>query len=216
MAAQTPSPSGAKPDASAGAKPASAAASADSSSSIALQLASVRKQAGISLDSPGAIQDPFFTVPWPTPPPLPGMGSADCDPMPIKDLTQMVANEAQKQGVKAELIQAVIDQESGGKPCAVSDKGAMGLMQLMPDKAAELSVNDPYDPGQNVAGGVKFLKELLDKYHGDTSLALSAYNAGEQRVDQTGGVPQIPETKNYVDSIQNKLDKSTNADTKKP
>jgi hypothetical protein len=174
-------------------------------SAISEQIASVRQQAGIDMKSPGALEDPFFTVPWPTPPPLPSFASADCDPVPAKDLTTMINNEAQKQGVKADLIHAVIDQESGGKACAVSSKGALGLMQLMPDKAAELGVKDPFDPAQSLEGGVKYLRQLLNKYHGDTALALGAYNAGENRVDQTGAVPKNPETQNYVESIQNKL-----------
>lgn len=185
-------------------------------SAISEQIASVRQQAGIDMKSPGAIQDPFFTVPWPTPPPLPNLASADCDPVPAKELTAMVNNEAQKQGVKADLIHAVIDQESGGKACAVSAKGALGLMQLMPDKAAELGVKDPFDPAQSLEGGVKYLRQLLDKYHGDTSLALGAYNAGENRVDQTGSVPKNPETKNYVESIQNKLSQGVSSVPPKP
>ena len=133
------------------------------------------------------------------------MGSADCDPMPKKDLDPIVAEAAQKGGVKAELVQAVIQQESGGKPCAVSPKGAMGLMQLMPATVSQMNVADAFDPGENVTAGVKLLKQLLDKYHGDTSLALSAYNAGEKRVDEVQGVPPIAETKNYVNSIASHL-----------
>jgi hypothetical protein len=197
-------------------KPAAPSAPITPPSAISEQIASVRQQAGVDMKTPGAIQDPFFTVPWPTPPPLPNLASADCDPVPPKDLTTMVNNEAQKQGVKAGLIHAVIDQESGGKACAVSSKGAVGLMQLMPDKAAELGVKNPFDPAQSLEGGVKYLRQLLDKYHGDTSLALGAYNAGENRVDQTGGVPQNPETKNYVESIQNKLSQGAGSVPPKP
>ncbi len=127
--------------------------------------------------------------------------------MPKKDLDPLVEEAAQKGGVKVELVQAVIQQESGGKPCAVSPKGAMGLMQLMPATVSQMNVSDAFDPGENVTAGVKLLKQLLDKYHGDTSLALSAYNAGEKRVDEVQGVPPIAETKNYVNSIGNQLSK---------
>ena len=81
-------------------------------------------------------------------------------------------------------------------------------MQLMPETAQELNVADPFDPWQNVRGGAAFLKQLLKRYNGDLSLALSAYNAGSTRVDQAGGVPEIDETQNYVANIMNELSPS--------
>jgi soluble lytic murein transglycosylase-like protein len=95
----------------------------------------------------------------------------------------------------------VIRKESAFYPCAVSPKGALGLMQLMPATAEMLGVTDPFDPKQNVDAGAKFLKQLIEKYAGDLPLALSAYNAGPARVDTARGVPDIAETKNYVADI---------------
>ncbi len=169
------------------------------------QIASVRRQAAVPPGGDVSGDGGFFTVPWPTPPPLGDVAGADCDPMPKKDLDPIVEEAAQKGGVKAELVQAVIQQESGGKPCAVSPKGAMGLMQLMPATVSQMNVSDAFDPEENVTAGVKLLKQLLDKYHGDTSLALSAYNAGEKRVDDVQAVPPIAETKNYVNAIAGRL-----------
>jgi hypothetical protein len=147
----------------------------------------------------------FFTVPWvETPVPF---SAPPCDPLPAAELDKLV-DQASQQGVKAELIRAVIAEESGGRPCAVSWKGAQGLMQLMPATSEQLGVKDPFDPRQSVEAGTKLLKQLLTKYNNDVSLALAAYNAGEARVDRDGGVPQIPETQNYVNDIQSKLPKN--------
>src|SRR5580658_314513 len=148
----------------------------------------------------------FFTVPWvETPVPF---SVPPCDPLPAAELDKLVEQSSQQQGVKPELIRAVIAEESGGRPCAVSWKGAQGLMQLMPATSDQLGVQDPFDPRQSVEAGAKLLKQLLTKYNNDVSLALAAYNAGEGRVDKDGGVPQIPETQNYVNDIQSKLPKN--------
>jgi soluble lytic murein transglycosylase-like protein len=122
----------------------------------------------------------------------------------VAELDKLVEQGSQ-QGVKAELIRAVIAEESGGRPCAVSWKGAQGLMQLMPATSEQFGVKDPFDPRQSVEAGAKLLKQLLSKYNNDVSLALAAYNAGEARVDRDGGVPQISETQNYVNDIRSKL-----------
>lgn len=144
----------------------------------------------------------FFTVPWiETPVPF---SQPPCDPLPAAELDKLV-EQGSHQGVKPELIRAVIAEESGGRPCAVSWKGAQGLMQLMPATSEQFGVKDPFDPLQNVEAGAKLLKQLMTKYKDDTSLALAAYNAGEGRVDRDGGVPLIPETQNYVNDIQTKL-----------
>lgn len=148
----------------------------------------------------------FFTVPWVvTPVPF---SQPPCDPVPSAELEKMVLENSQQQGVQEDLIRGVIDQESGGRPCAVSWKGAQGLMQLMPATSAELGVKDPFDPRQSVEAGTRLLKQLLTKYKNDVTLALAAYNAGEARVDKDGAVPAIPETRNYVDSIESKLPKN--------
>lgn len=108
---------------------------------------------------------------------------------------------SQKYGVPLKMILAVIKQESGGDPNAKSGAGAMGLMQLMPGTAQGLGVSNPMDPKQNVEGGVKLLAQNLQANHGDTSLALAAYNAGQGNVDKYGGVPPFAETQNYVKNI---------------
>ncbi len=124
-----------------------------------------------------------------------------CDPIPQPELSKMIDDAAEKQGIDGNLVREVARQESGFKPCAVSPKGAEGIMQLMPATQAQFQVADPFDAKQSIEAGSKLLKTLLDKYHGDLSLALSAYNAGPGNVDKAGGVPEIPETKNYVLSI---------------
>jgi soluble lytic murein transglycosylase-like protein len=131
--------------------------------------------------------------------------AADCDPLPPAEMDPIVDAAAQKNQLQTALLRSVIDQESGGRPCAVSPRGAQGLMQLMPDTVDTLQVADPFDPRQNVEAGAKYLKQLLDKYKGDLSLALAAYNAGPKTVDQANGVPAIPETRNYVDSITKRV-----------
>ena len=103
------------------------------------------------------------------------------------------------------LLEAVALQESGLSPCAVSRSGALGLMQLMPATAQELGVENPFDPWQNLRGGSQFLRQLLDRYGGDLSLALGAYNAGPSVVDYYGGVPPYVETQNYVASVLARL-----------
>lgn len=140
--------------------------------------------------------DDFIPPLLPPPPKTP-----DCPPLPASDVDTLVNAAAQKHSLKPALVRAVMKQESGFLPCAVSVKGAQGLMQLMPDTAAQFQVSDPFDPKQNVDAGAALLKQLLDKYKGDLSLALGAYNAGANSVDASGGVPNIEETKNYVASI---------------
>ncbi|MGA8182900.1 MAG: lytic transglycosylase domain-containing protein [Terriglobia bacterium] len=103
--------------------------------------------------------------------------------------------------VDPKLVHAMIRVESNYDPSAVSSKGAMGLMQLIPATAHRFGVQNPFDPGQNVQGGVSYLKYLLHLFGGNLPLSLAAYNAGEQRVIRSGGVPAIPETEHYVRAI---------------
>jgi len=132
--------------------------------------------------------------------------AADCEPLPPAVITPIVDAAAQGHQVQTALLHGVIEQESGGRPCAVSPKGARGLMQLMPATIEQFQVSDAFDPKQNVEAGAQFLKELLDKYKGQLQLALAAYNAGPSAVDQAKGIPDIKETRDYVDSIMKKLD----------
>lgn len=116
-------------------------------------------------------------------------------------LAVLVKKYAKKHGVDEKLVQAVLRQESGGDPGAVSPKGAQGLMQLMPETAASLGVKDAFDPEENVAGGVKYLKHCLSRFKQDVVLALAAYNAGPKAVEKYHGVPPYQETEKYVASI---------------
>ena len=166
---------------------------------------SVQKQASSAVPVANLPQAGFFTAPWPTPFPVTAAVEAPCDALPGDKITPLVEEAAKREGVKPDLVQAVIDRESSSRPCAVSAKGAQGLMQLMPAVAEELGVKDVFDPKQNIDAGTKLLKQLLTKYNGDVGLALGAYNAGSGRVDRTGGIPPIPETINYVSDILTKI-----------
>jgi soluble lytic murein transglycosylase-like protein len=113
----------------------------------------------------------------------------------------LIHRHAQQHGVSADLVRAVIHVESGFNPTAVSVKGAIGLMQLMPATARDLGVTNPFSPEENIRGGVAYLKQLLDRYRGDVELALAAYNAGMGNVEKYGDVPPFKETQNYIKKV---------------
>ena len=117
-------------------------------------------------------------------------------------LTAAVDRIAAENALPPRLVHSVIKVESNYNPSAVSPKGAQGLMQLVPETARRFGVADVFNPFDNVKGGAKYLKYLMDYYHGDQTLALAAYNAGEQNVARYGGVPPFPETQKYVGNVQ--------------
>lgn len=196
----------------------------------ALQRESVKRQAaGLGLGQaresvpiPTSPSDDFFLTPWPrpegftdpgrpaaspeaappaNPPPKTTPASFACVPLPGGELDALVADAARRHGLSSDLLRAVVRQESAGYPCAVSPVGAVGLMQLMPQTARSLDVRDPADARQNIEGGARYLRELLERYGGDVSLALGAYNAGPGTVDRYGGLPPFAETQGYVANI---------------
>lgn len=116
------------------------------------------------------------------------------------DTNALIAEAAKKYNVDPRLVAAVAQTESGGNQEAVSSAGAVGVMQLMPETAAALGVN-PYDKQQNIEGGAKYLKQMLDTFNGDVSKAVAAYNAGPQAVKSYNGIPPYKETQNYVNKV---------------
>lgn len=133
---------------------------------------------------------------------------------------EIIHEKASAYNIDPSLVKAVIKTESNYNSRAISRKGAMGLMQLMPSTANDLNVRNPFDPEENIEGGVKYLKYLLEKFNGNLTLALAAYNAGPNRVEKYGYVPPITETKQYVNKVlslyngptQYQIDTSDNPD----
>jgi len=115
---------------------------------------------------------------------------------------------AAEQALPPELIHSVIKAESNYNPFAISPKGALGIMQLVPETARRFGVSNTFDAVENIQGGARYLKYLLDVYHGDYPLALAAYNAGEGAVARHGGVPPYAETRDYVNTVQKELQKA--------
>ncbi len=164
--------------------------------------------------NPGG-KDSFFLLAPLSPPPVTAgtalalpesqIADVDCAAVPESSVAPILLEAAQREGLEPKLLTAVIEQESAFRPCAISDKGAQGLMQLMPETTARLTVKDPFDAKQSIDAGAKYLKELLARYSGNLGLALGAYNAGPDKVDQAGGIPNIPETTSYVNAILTKM-----------
>lgn len=122
---------------------------------------------------------------------------------PPPKLEKVVRAAAARNNLDPALVQAVIQAESNWNPRATSRKGAFGLMQLIPSTAERYGVEDVFDPVQNIQGGTRYLRDLLDKFDGDLKKSLAAYNAGEQAVERFGGVPAFRETRNYVKKVTN-------------
>ena len=163
--------------------------------SLTAQRASIARQVG------QASPESFFLL---GPPGLAGLPlnhppNYDCDPLSAAEIDSLVSEAATRENLQPELLRSVVQQESGFRPCVVSPKGAMGLMQLMPATAAQLGIKEPFSPKDNIQGGAHLLKQLLGIY--DLPTALAAYNAGSARVDATGGIPNIPETLEYIQKV---------------
>ncbi len=126
------------------------------------------------------------------------------------EINELIEQYSRKYGLDSDFVKAVIKQESGFNEKATSKCGAMGLMQLMPGTAKALSVNDPYNARDNIEGGVKYLKSLMDRFGGDMKLALAAYNAGPNAVKKYNGIPPYNETQNYVKNIMLMYEKVQN------
>jgi soluble lytic murein transglycosylase len=120
---------------------------------------------------------------------------------PRLELLSLIEQYAELRGLDPVLVRAMIQVESGYDPAAVSRKGAMGLMQLMPATAAELRVSDPFDPESNIRGGTAYMRRLLDEFDDQLVLALAGYNAGPQAVRRYGGIPPYRETRDYVERV---------------
>lgn len=137
------------------------------------------------------------------PPPEPATAPAGREAVAGGDpgLARAIAEVAARHGLDPRLVEAVVRVESAGDPGALSPRGAMGLMQLMPDRAARLGVQDPFDPWENLEAGARHLRDLLARYGGDLGLALAAYNAGEGAVAAWRGIPPFRETREYVQKV---------------
>jgi len=134
---------------------------------------------------------------------------------PALDIPQLVDLASDKHQVDADFIFSVIRAESAFNPRAQSPKGAQGLMQLMPETALQLGVRNPFEPGANIDGGTKYLRDLLLQYHGDVAKALAAYNAGPHRVAQYGGVPPYSETRAYIRRVINDYNRAKRSQPQK-
>jgi soluble lytic murein transglycosylase-like protein len=121
--------------------------------------------------------------------------------VPPERLERIVRDASARHNLDPALVKAVIGVESNWNPSAVSRKGALGLMQLIPTTAGQLGVGNAFDPAQNIEGGTSYLRSLLDRYHGDLELTLAAYNAGPGAVERSGGIPNIAETRSYVQRV---------------
>ncbi len=185
---------------------------AETESRSLMEISIAKQRASITVQRQSFAKQPLATV---APPdaffvqeanlPTPVFVAEGCERLSQLEIGPLIDSAARKEDLSADLLQAVIRQESAFQPCAVSSKGALGLMQLMPGTADDLGVHNPFDPIENVNGGARLLRQLMDRYGGDLNRVLGAYNAGPARVDAADGVPRIPETLNYVQTILGNL-----------
>ena len=187
---------------------AEASARAKMEASLEKQRVSVRRQVTAAVAVSEVSAASWFTVPWENPPAANPVAATplDCPELAADRVDELIERTATGEKLSPVLLKEVVRQESGFQPCAVSGKGAMGLMQLMPDTAAGFGLVDAFDPEANLAAGAKYLARLIEKYSGDRKLALAAYNAGAERVTQYQGVPPFPETENYVKEILDRVE----------
>jgi soluble lytic murein transglycosylase len=119
----------------------------------------------------------------------------------ITSYDDVISEAAKRHGLSSSLIKALIHVESYFNPKAVSTKGAIGLMQIMPENLQSLNINDPFDPWENIMGGARYLKSMLERFRGELPLALAAYNAGPTAVERYRNIPPYPETEAYVKKV---------------
>jgi soluble lytic murein transglycosylase len=119
----------------------------------------------------------------------------------IASYDDVIAEAAKRNNISSPLLKALIHVESYFNPKAVSKKGALGLMQIMPENLVPLNINDPFDPWENVMGGARYLKSMIERFSGQLDLALAAYNAGPTAVEKYNDIPPYPETQNYVQKV---------------
>lgn len=175
-----------------------------------LQSSMAKQRAAIAVQRLAVRQQRDSAVPWMLESPRietasPEAAPDDCDPMADPELAPLIDSAAHLHKVEPKLLRGVIEQESGFHACAISAKGAKGLMQLMPATVDQFKVDDVFDPKQNIEAGATYLRQLLDKYKDDLKLALAAYNAGPTTVDGVGGIPDIKETRDYVEGVLRKM-----------
>ena len=178
---------------------------------LARQVASAQRQLRRNQRSAGD----FFSSLWLSDAPSFSTGTAganiapsapeDCEPLDRTIADAYIRDSATREGVSMDLVREIVRKESGFNPCAVSAKGAIGMMQLMPATAESLGIADPFDARQNIDGGVRHLKRLIEKYNGRPDLALAAYNAGEGAVDSNSDIPPYEETREYVSTIMKRV-----------
>jgi soluble lytic murein transglycosylase-like protein len=132
----------------------------------------------------------------------PGLTTNPLGKSPRSHVESVISQVSREQSIDYKLLRSVVQAESDFNPSEISSKGAQGLMQLMPETAKEMGVTNALNPYQNLTGGAKYLKQMLVKYNGNIDLALAAYNAGPGAVDKAKGIPNFPETQNYVKKIR--------------